>query len=203
MENQLSEMGVRVFRDVHVSGHPAKEDLREMIKLTNPENIINMLRLTDLRLMKTILFAIGFSSVILFIGLAIGLIDPSHISIKTSYIGVLVGGALLGLGFAVAGYCPGTGLAAMATGRKDAIFFVLGGLLGALVFTLTYGYLAENTTIFAEIAGGAVGFSDTGNTKHPALITSVSGTVVGVLLGLMMMAIAWFLPLSICKNIKK
>lgn len=40
MENSLKEQGVRIFRDVHVSGHPAKEDLREMIKLTNPENII-------------------------------------------------------------------------------------------------------------------------------------------------------------------
>jgi ribonuclease J len=40
MENQLKEQGVRIFRDVHVSGHPAKEDLREMINLTNPENII-------------------------------------------------------------------------------------------------------------------------------------------------------------------
>ncbi len=40
MENQLKELGVRIFRDVHVSGHPAKEDLREMINLTSPENII-------------------------------------------------------------------------------------------------------------------------------------------------------------------
>ncbi len=40
MENQLKEQGVRIFRDVHVSGHPAKEDIREMINLTNPENVI-------------------------------------------------------------------------------------------------------------------------------------------------------------------
>lgn len=40
METHLKDQGVRIFRDVHVSGHPAKEDLREMINLTNPENII-------------------------------------------------------------------------------------------------------------------------------------------------------------------
>ena len=38
---------------------------------SNPENIINMLRLTDLHLMKAILFAIGASSSVLFIGMAI------------------------------------------------------------------------------------------------------------------------------------
>ncbi len=40
METQLKDLGVRIFKDVHVSGHCAKEDIREMINLTNPENII-------------------------------------------------------------------------------------------------------------------------------------------------------------------
>jgi ribonuclease J len=40
LETHLKELGVRIFKDVHVSGHCAKEDIREMIKLTNPENII-------------------------------------------------------------------------------------------------------------------------------------------------------------------
>jgi hypothetical protein len=59
-----------------------------------------------------------------------------NLSVKSSYIGVIVGGALLGLGFAVAGYCPGTGLTALADGREDALFFIGGGFLGALIYTL-------------------------------------------------------------------
>jgi hypothetical protein len=164
---------------------------------TNPENIINMLRLNDLRLMKAILFAIGLSAVALFGGLALGLIDPSHVSVKSAYIGVIVGGALLGIGFALAGYCPGTGLAAFATGRKDALFFTIGGLLGAFVYTLAYGWLVGNTPLFNEIAGGAVSMADTGNEKYPALLASIPGTVIGLGFGAVMIAIAFALPLHI------
>jgi uncharacterized membrane protein YedE/YeeE len=164
---------------------------------TNPENIINMLRLNDLRLMKAILFAIGLSAVALFGGLALGLIDSAHVSIKSAYIGVIIGGGLLGIGFALAGYCPGTGLAALATGRKDALFFTLGGLLGAFVYTLAYGWLAENTPLLNEIAGGAVSLADTGNEKYPALLAGIPGAVIGIGFGAAMIAIAYALPLHI------
>ena len=164
---------------------------------TNPENIINMLRLTDLRLMKAILFAIGLASVGVFAAMALGVLDPSHLSIKTAYIGVFVGGALLGLGFALAGYCPGTGLAACATGRKDALFFVLGGLSGAFVFSLVYGWLKGNTALFDKIAGGSVSLAQTGNDKYSGLITNLDGTLVGIGLGLVFIVIAWVLPLKL------
>lgn len=159
---------------------------------TNPQNILNMLRLTDLRLMKAILFAIGLSSLVLFTCLHLGFIDAAHISIKSAYVGVIIGGALLGIGFAIAGYCPGTGLAALATGRKDALFFILGGLLGALAFTLVYGMVAD-TILFEKIAGGTVSLADTGNSKFPALL-SISGTVFGTLQGLAFMGLAALLP---------
>jgi len=38
----------------------------------------------------------------------------------------------------VAGYCPGTCLVGAAKGRRDAIFMVLGGLLGALAYALAH-----------------------------------------------------------------
>ncbi len=163
---------------------------------TNPQNIINMLRLSDLSLMKAIMFAIGLSSVAVFASLATGLLDPSHISIKTTYIGVFVGGILLGTGFAIAGYCPGTGLAAAATGRKDALFFVLGGLVGAFAFTLAYGWFEANTNMFDKIAGGAVSLAETGNAKYKPLLTQ-NGTLIGIMQGLIFMLIAWILPKSI------
>lgn len=164
---------------------------------TNPQNIINMLRLNDTSLMKAILFAIGLSSLFLFGGLALGLIDPAHVSIKSAYLGVFVGGLLLGLGFALAGYCPGTGLAAAATGRKDALFFIIGGLLGAFAFTLSYGWLTEHSSfLFDKIAGGDVSLAATGNEKYKALIP-VSGTLIGIAQGIAFIAIAYLLPTHI------
>lgn len=46
----------------------------------------------------------------------------------------IVGGVIMGLGFILGGYCPGTSVCAAAIGKIDAMFFVGGGLLGVLVF---------------------------------------------------------------------
>ncbi len=40
MEERFKKRKVRIFRDVHVSGHAGREDLRDLIKLLHPENII-------------------------------------------------------------------------------------------------------------------------------------------------------------------
>lgn len=167
---------------------------------TNPENIINMLRLKDLRLMKTILFAVGLAATTLFVGMSAGFIDPGHLSVKSSYLGVVIGGAVLGIGFAISGYCPGTGLAAAATGRKDAWIFAAGGLLGALAFTLSYGFLKDSTTWFDKIAGGSVTLAQTGNEKYASLFPDVSGLAIGLGVGVALMVVAWILPRSILKG---
>jgi hypothetical protein len=49
----------------------------------------------------------------------------------------IVGGLLLGVGISIAGACPGTVLAQIGAGYRDAWFTVAGGVLGAMVF----GYL--------------------------------------------------------------
>ena len=164
----------------------------QRVGATNPENIINMLRLTDLHLMKAILFAIGVSSIFLFTLMSVGIIDSGHLSVKSSYIGVIVGGAVLGLGFAIAGYCPGTGLAAIGTGRKDALVFVIGGLGGALLYMLVYGSI-EGSWLFNDIAGGKVMLAQ-GFDKYTALIPGVPGVQLAAGIGVVFILIAWKLP---------
>jgi uncharacterized membrane protein YedE/YeeE len=51
---------------------------------------------------------------------------------------VLVGGLIFGTGFAVGGYCPGTCVVGIGEGRRDAFAALLGGVTGALAFTLVY-----------------------------------------------------------------
>ncbi|MCF6193240.1 MAG: YeeE/YedE family protein [Kangiellaceae bacterium] len=164
----------------------------------NPQYIINMLRLQDLHLARVILFAIGISSLLLFFLLSTGLINESHISIKTASIGVIVGGLIFGIGFAVGGYCPGTCLVGVGGGRKDALFFVLGGLIGAGVFTLIYEWLtATFPSLFEVIAGGKVTIADTGVDKFDGLLHNLPSLVIAGSIALVFMFGAWKMPKKI------
>ena len=40
LEGKLRKFGVRIFRDIHVSGHAAKEDLRDLINMVKPQHIL-------------------------------------------------------------------------------------------------------------------------------------------------------------------
>ena len=72
---------------------------------TGFKNILKMLRLEDLSLAKIILFAIGFSSVLLSISSLFGIFDTSHLSVKTMNLGVIIGGLLFGVAFGAVGTC--------------------------------------------------------------------------------------------------
>lgn len=159
---------------------------------SNPQKIINMLRLKDFHLMKVILLGIGISSLVMFALLIIGIIDTTHISIKTSYIGVLAGGAIFGLGWTIAGYCPSTGVVALGAGKKDAIYFILGSLLGAFIFTLLYEPL--KTTFLFDDLGGKLTLANTGNTKYDAFFASAPAFVVAGGIAIAFIANLWKLP---------
>jgi len=165
----------------------------DQAKASNPQKIIGMLRLKDFHLMKVILFAIGFSSLLLFILLSLNLIDAGHLSVKTTYTGVIIGGAILGTGFAIGGYCPGTCVVAAGRGRKDALAFIAGGLIGALVYMLIFG-LIQDTALFNKIAGGAVSLAETNPEKYTSLSGNLPALLVAGPIAILFMLIAFLLP---------
>ena len=64
-----------------------------------------------------------------------GLLDTDIIFVNPTWlVPTIVGGVIMGLGFILGGYCPGTSVCAAAIGKIDALFFVLGGVLGVLAF---------------------------------------------------------------------
>jgi uncharacterized membrane protein YedE/YeeE len=64
-----------------------------------------------------------------------GLLDISLVYMMPTYLlPMVVGGLLFGVGMVTGGYCPGTAIAAIATGKVDALIFIVGFLLGSLVF---------------------------------------------------------------------
>jgi hypothetical protein len=70
-----------------------------------------------------------------------GLLDLDLIFVNPTWLApAIVGGAIMGVGFILGGYCPGTGVCAAAIGKIDGIFFVAGGLLGAFAFAEGYPF---------------------------------------------------------------
>lgn len=68
-----------------------------------------------------------------------GLLNLDVIYINpTFWPSALVGGAIMGLGFIIGGFCPGTSVCASVIGKIDAMFFVIGLMIGIFLFTITY-----------------------------------------------------------------
>ena len=155
----------------------------DRVGATNPNVIIGMLRLSNLHLMKTIMLAIGTASVLLFAGLMVGAVDPGHLSVKDAYWGV----------FAAAGYCPGTGLAAAATGRWDGLVFSLGGLAGAAAYMASYAQV-KTTGLLDPLMGGKAALGTLEGTKYPAVFDGVPGEWLGLVLGIGFVIVAVALP---------
>ncbi len=164
----------------------------DRIGATSPSCIVGMAKLTNLRIIKTILLAIGVSSALMFGGQMLGLVDIGHMSVKSAYAGVFIGGLLLGVGWALSGFCPGTGVAAAGAGRKDALFFIAGGLLGAAAYMVTYPAW-KASGLLDGFAGGKVTIGAIPGGKYDGL-TALPGDVLGLVLALVLVVVAFALP---------
>ena len=68
-----------------------------------------------------------------------GLLDLSIIYINPTFLwSALIGGFIMGLGFVVGGFCPGTSICAAAIGKIDAMIFIVGSVFGVLIFAEGY-----------------------------------------------------------------
>jgi rhodanese-related sulfurtransferase len=68
-----------------------------------------------------------------------GWLDASVIFVNPTFVySGIVGGVVMGFGFVIGGFCPGTSLCALAVGRLDAAVFAAGTFLGVFVFGEAY-----------------------------------------------------------------
>ena len=157
----------------------------------SPVKMRQMLRLEDYTIFKIILFAIGLSNVLLFAFNMLGILNLSHLSVKTMHLGVIIGGLIFGVGFGMVGSCPGTYFAAIGTNvYKQALMIAIGGIIGALIFSLMYGNF-EAMGIFKSFNFGKMTLFRISD-KYPS-VTEI-GYVGLLVMGVVFMAIAWFMP---------
>ncbi|MDA3860041.1 MAG: YeeE/YedE thiosulfate transporter family protein [Melioribacteraceae bacterium] len=99
---------------------------------------------TDMRVFKVMFTAITTAMIGLFYLSWIGFLDLSLVYFgETFLLPQVIGGLILGIGFVVGGYCPGTSSVAIATGKIDAIVYAFGGLFGIFVFGEAFPYITE------------------------------------------------------------
>ena len=91
--------------------------------------------LHDMAVVKVMFSAVVTTLAGLWALAGVGLLDLAQLYIEPTHIAAqLVGGLLFGAGFVIGGYCPGTSMAAIATGRKDGLAFALGMLAGVWAY---------------------------------------------------------------------
>ena len=61
--------------------------------------------------------------------------------VPTHLVPQIVGGLVLGVGFVVGGYCPGTSVASLATGRVDGFVYAFGIGAGTLVYAEVFPWI--------------------------------------------------------------
>jgi hypothetical protein len=94
---------------------------------------------TDMRVFKVMFTAIVTAMIGVFYLSWIGWLDISLIYYGNTYLlAQIFGGLILGIGFVIGGYCPGTSAVSIATGRVDGMVYALGGFFGIFIFGEVY-----------------------------------------------------------------
>jgi hypothetical protein len=97
----------------------------------------------DMTVLKVMFTAIVTAMVLVFATSGLGLLDYNRVWVPPTYLwpGIL-GGLVMGVGFIIGGFCPGTSLVALATLKIDGLFFFIGTALGVFLFGETVNQYA-------------------------------------------------------------
>jgi len=103
---------------------------------------LGALRLMDMTIVKFMLSTVLVGMVGIYLLKDLGLVK---LSVKSTNLGGnIIGGLLFGAGWGLLGYCPGTSAGALGEGRWDALWGIIGMLVGAAIFAEVYSSLKTN-----------------------------------------------------------
>lgn len=161
----------------------------QRVRASSPGMIASNLRLENISVIKFMALTMAVGMVVVY-GLSLVIPELLHLDVKPAYVvGVLLGGLVFGVGFALSGYCPGTCVVGIGEGRKDAIVAIVGGVVGALAFTLVYTTLIEPIVGIANL--GKITLAD---------VLHLPSIVVALIVGAIFVAVVKFLPTQLKKT---
>ena len=110
-------------------------------QVTKPSIIVKQLLLRDWTVAKIMGTAIAVGALGVFAMVALGW---TELSVKPAHLGgILIGALCFGVGLAVLGYCPGTTIAAVGEGRRDALAGLAGMGVAAVAFVAGYPFIKD------------------------------------------------------------
>ncbi len=117
----------------------------------------------------------------------VGWIDLDNVYyLPTVYGAQIAGGLIFGIGFVVGGWCPGTAAAGLASGKLDALIFLIGGVLGSVLYNEVYGLIKP----LAQAGDQGVRFIHEGLGLSQGVFV-VGFTIVGIIV------------FALCENLEK
>ncbi|MFZ1948464.1 MAG: YeeE/YedE thiosulfate transporter family protein, partial [Pseudolabrys sp.] len=127
----------------------------EKSRVFEPGVIVGQMQLRNFIMLKVFLTAVATGAVVLAVlnGFGYVKLQPK----AAAYAADVVGGLLLGAGISLSGACPGTTLAQIGAGYRDALFTLVGGLFGAVAYSYAQPALANT---FLGQSGPKLIFSD-------------------------------------------
>jgi len=103
----------------------------------------------DMTVLKVMFTAIIVAATLIFLTSSLGILDYERVWVNPTYLWPgIVGGVIMGVGFVIGGFCPGTSLVASSTLKIDGIFFFSGVGFGVFLF-------GETTTNFLAFANSS------------------------------------------------
>lgn len=111
-------------------------------RVTNYNTILNQFRLRDFTVLKVMLTAIVVGGIGV---LALTQMGYAKFHVRdANMLATIIGAAIFGVGMVLYGYCPGTGLAAIATGSVHALVGAAGMLFGAMFYAFSFEWVRAN-----------------------------------------------------------
>ncbi len=151
----------------------------EKSRVFEPGIIVGQMQLRNFIMLKVFLTAVATGAVVLAVLNGFGYVKLSP---KAALYGAdIVGGLILGVGIALAGACPGTTLAQIGAGYRDALFTLVGGLFGAVAYS--YAEPALSKTFLGQ-GGGKLIFSNLAGIPYWAGALILAAAIVLILIAL-------------------
>ncbi|MEE4134434.1 MAG: DUF6691 family protein [Desulforhopalus sp.] len=140
---------------------------------------LGALRLKDMTIVKFMLSSVIVGMVGVYILHDLGL---AKLSIKATILGPVILGALIfGLGWGLLGYCPGTSMGALGEGRWDALWGILGMIVGAGLFAEAYPLLLNTVYTWGNL----------GRITLPQVLGVSHWLIIPLFIGAALLLFAW------------